>query len=312
MKTCLVGYTPDDGGQEALALARRLAAPGGMELVACIVTPESWGDPTLVGVDQEYARFVDQYAQDALERARAAAQAGLPDAAQPSGSPGPHESPEGAPALRCERVAAASATAGLAQAAERTGAALIVLGSARDGALGRLLLGSVTDELLHVAPVPVAIAPRGYTGAAPLSRVTVAYSGGESGRSTVLHALGLAGTLKLPLRVVSFAVQDRQMFPSLVGYQAEDALVHGWCEQAKKALQTVREQIAVTGYPVETAVGVGASWDDALASIDWQAGELLLLGSSRLGPIERVFLGSNAAKILRASPVPAVVLPRQS
>jgi nucleotide-binding universal stress UspA family protein len=38
---------------------------------------------------------------------------------------------------------------------------------------------------------------------------------------------------------------------------------------------------------------------------------LLLLGSSRLGPLQRVFLSSNAAKIVCASHVPVIIVPRQ-
>ena len=37
---------------------------------------------------------------------------------------------------------------------------------------------------------------------------------------------------------------------------------------------------------------------------------MLMIGSSESGPIARVFLGSRAAKIVRHSPVPVLVVPR--
>jgi nucleotide-binding universal stress UspA family protein len=37
---------------------------------------------------------------------------------------------------------------------------------------------------------------------------------------------------------------------------------------------------------------------------------VLVVGSSRLGPVARVFLGSNSTKIIRSSPVPVLVIPR--
>src|ERR687891_707816 len=49
--------------------------------------------------------------------------------------------------------------------------------------------------------------------------------------------------------------------------------------------------------------------EDALHSLPWEEGEVLVVGSSRLGPVARVFLGSNSTKILRSSPVPVVVIP---
>ena len=50
---------------------------------------------------------------------------------------------------------------------------------------------------------------------------------------------------------------------------------------------------------------------EAIEEISWQPGDVLLVGSSELGPVARVFLGSRATKILRHSPVPVVVVPRR-
>jgi nucleotide-binding universal stress UspA family protein len=57
-------------------------------------------------------------------------------------------------------------------------------------------------------------------------------------------------------------------------------------------------------------VAAGADWAGALAAGNWLPGDLLVVGSSRHGPLARVFLGSTATKIVRASPVPVVVVPR--
>ena len=37
---------------------------------------------------------------------------------------------------------------------------------------------------------------------------------------------------------------------------------------------------------------------------------MLVVGSSSIGPIARVFLGSRSAKIVQHAPVPVVVVPR--
>ena len=37
---------------------------------------------------------------------------------------------------------------------------------------------------------------------------------------------------------------------------------------------------------------------------------MLVVGSSSIGPVARVFLGSRADKIVRHSPVPVVLVPR--
>ncbi|MEJ8857698.1 universal stress protein [Variovorax robiniae] len=290
MKTCIVGFTQDAGGREALALARTIAGGGNVALVVCVVTPESWG-PTSLGVDVQYSRFLEEQAKGLLDEARAL----MGDT----------------PNVRYEHVAASSASVGLTQAAERERADLIVLGYAGGSSVGRLFLGSATEELLHSASRPVATAPPGFAGAAALTRVTVGFSGGESAHGTVLHALGLAGALGLPLRLATFTVRERLGYAARVGPDAEQSMVERQTAQSQAALDAVRSQISVTGYPVETAIGVGTDWDQAIAAVNWQEGDLLVLGSSRLGVLQRVFLGSTATKIVRASPVPVLVIPRQ-
>jgi nucleotide-binding universal stress UspA family protein len=50
----------------------------------------------------------------------------------------------------------------------------------------------------------------------------------------------------------------------------------------------------------------------ALDALPWEEGEMLVVGSSRLGPVALVFLGSNSTKIVRSSPVPVVVIPSRA
>lgn len=295
MKTCLVGYTPDHAGQEALALAKSMTAHTGSSIVVCNITPGVWGHPSFGNsVDQEYGQFLDEHATKALDRARA--QLGdMPNA-------------------RFIKYGASSATVGLTEAAKQEGADVIVLGSSRSGSSGRLSMGSVSSEIMHVAEVPVAMAPRDYrtVQAAPISRLTCAYSGLEAASGTVLEALGMSTALGVPLRLVSFAVRDRQMYPSFVGYHAEEQIAAEWRIQAQAALERVSKQLAGHEPPVEISVAEGETWEDALSNLEWLSGEVLALGSSRMGVIQRVFLGSNAGKIMRASHVPVMVLPRIS
>jgi nucleotide-binding universal stress UspA family protein len=61
---------------------------------------------------------------------------------------------------------------------------------------------------------------------------------------------------------------------------------------------------------LDTVIGYGQTWDEALEDVDWQDGDVLVVGSSSVGPIARVFLGSRASKLVRYSPVPVVVVPR--
>ena len=61
---------------------------------------------------------------------------------------------------------------------------------------------------------------------------------------------------------------------------------------------------------------VSVTWPTAAPSrkpstdLEWDDGEILIVGSSRLAQKNSMFLGSTANKVLRALPVPMVVVPR--
>jgi nucleotide-binding universal stress UspA family protein len=48
----------------------------------------------------------------------------------------------------------------------------------------------------------------------------------------------------------------------------------------------------------------------AIEEIGWADGDLLTVGSSTTGRLERVFIGSRSSRIVRHSPVPVAVVPR--
>jgi len=281
------------GGRDALGLGRMLARTGDVTLTVCVVVPRTWDYPSPARVDAEYAAFLNQYAEDAIAEAREF----LGDSVQ----------------AEYTTSSASSASEGLISTATEAGAALIALGSARHGPVGRITVGGIANEMLHISPVPVAISPRGYrpSSGARLRRVTCAFSGSTQSRSAFEAAVQLSRRHAVPLRLTTIVIRDRQMYPSQVGYDAERLVVEQWRAQAReaqeKALATLPNDVSV-----ETDILDGRDWEDALDSLPWEDGEMLVVGSSRLGPVAKVFLGSSATKIIRSSPVPVLVVPRSA
>jgi nucleotide-binding universal stress UspA family protein len=281
------------GGRDALGLGRMLAQTGDVTLTVCVVVPRTWDYPSPARVDAEYAAFLNQYAEDAIAEAREF----LGDSVQ----------------AQYTTSSASSASESLIATATEAGAALIALGSARHGPVGRITVGGIANEMLHISPVPVAISPRGYrpSSGARLRRVTCAFSGSTQSRSAFDAAVQLSRRHDVPLRLTTIVIRDRQMYPSQVGYAAERLVVEQWRAQAReaqeKALATLPNDVSV-----ETDILDGRDWEDALDSLPWEDGDMLVVGSSRLGPVAKVFLGSSATKIIRSSPVPVLVVPRSA
>ena len=64
------------------------------------------------------------------------------------------------------------------------------------------------------------------------------------------------------------------------------------------------------GHEASVAVAHGRTIEEAIDGLEWDDGEIMIVGSSRLAERNRMFLGSTANKVLRALPVPMVVVPR--
>jgi nucleotide-binding universal stress UspA family protein len=291
--TIIVGYAPDERGKTALHLAAMLARSSGEELVVCSVVPAPWV-PGMARIDAEYRKELDDIADAALDAARK----NLPKDVKAS----------------FVRHSAKSAPAGLLELAKEHEAAMIVLGSSSAGLFGYISLGSVTDRLLHSSPVAIALAPRGFRCPPDnkVVRVTAAY-GGSSEENLVLAAARVAGQVGASLRIASFAVWSRPAYTTQLGTESEDLVLQEWRTELEKTVHAAFEQVeelADAPPKVETVIGHGQSWDEAIDDVPWDDGDVLVVGSSELGPIAKVFLGSRATKIVRHSPVPVVVVPR--
>ncbi|BBY62956.1 universal stress protein [Mycolicibacterium helvum] len=291
--TVVVGYLAGKSGTSPLILAVGAARALHTSLTVATVVPKPWTTPSPARIDAEYAAWADQLAADSATEAQrylAPLSRGV-DVAYHSHA---HRSVSG----------------GLVEVVEELDAELLVLGSSANGQLGQVVVGSTADRLLHSAPVPVAIAPRGYrAGRTPvLSRITCAYPGTPESVDVVKRVAELAEQFKVPLRVITFAVRGRTMYPPEVGLHAEDSILAAWETQARGALAQLRAD-GVVGENTLLQVVSGNGWDQALDAADWEDGEVLALGTSPRGDIARVFLGSRGSKIMRHSPVPVLVLP---
>jgi len=289
--TMVVGFAPDGRGRAVLHLAAMLARSTDDELVVCAVIPLPW-PPSPARVDAEYRAYLEGRANAALDQARARLPAEIP-----------------ATYLVHH---ARSAPAGLLEVAAERDASLIVAGSATAGGSGHVSLGSATSRLLHSSPLPVALAPRGFRAkpGARVRRVTAAFGGPDD---LVVAAAAVSGRVGASLRLASFAVRSRPPYTSGVGSSPEAAMIEQWTQEIRAAGRAALEQVSdlpETPAALEAVIGHGESWEEALEDVEWDDGDVLVVGSSSIGPLARVFLGSRASKIVRHSPVPVVVVPR--
>ena len=105
-------------------------------------------------------------------------------------------------------VAGARAARALQSTAEERHADLLVLGSSHRGAVGRVLVGSVTEQTLHGAPCPVAVAPVGFrhwAGGSRLGQIAVGCDVAGAAHDALSNGAALALQTGAELRVVAVA-----------------------------------------------------------------------------------------------------------
>lgn len=292
--TIVVGASPTHQTRDSIHLAGMLARSAGTDLVIVAVVPSPWRGRA-AREDQDYRNFLAARARASLTELGAV----VPDDVS----------------VRTLVRESESVSQGLVDAVREIDAPMLVLGSSTMGLLGRVGLGSVTERLLHSSPVPVAVAPRGFTAASDkrVTRVSIAYAVGPDETSLITTAAGVAHEVGASVRLVSFAVRPAGPITSGVGLNVEEDVIDTWAQGLRAASETLRDQVArLEGPPVqeEPVLGRGETWGRALEVVPWGRGDVLVVGSSRTARTARVFLGGTASKIARHSPVPVVVVPR--
>jgi len=296
--TVVVGFAPNKDEYGGLELAALLARSAGQDVLAVCVVPAPWPTPVAGTVDREFDEWAHAHGAAAVAEAERVAVehcAGVEFSAT--------------------WVHGKSVAGSLIEEAKRRDASILVVGSGHDGRYGYVHVSSSADRLLHSDEIPVAIATRGFhaDATATVSRATCAFRGDDVSQRTLAAASRVCADIGASLRVATFAVRGRSMYPpDGVSSSAEDMIMDRWINQAGEAqsaaLQAM-ESSAEKPSEVTATVVSGHTWAGALGSLEWSPDEVLVIGSSGTSPLSRLLLGSSARKIVRHSPVPVIVVP---
>ncbi|WP_185173828.1 universal stress protein [Rothia nasimurium] len=273
----VVGYSPSPRGRDALNLAVALASSLGAELDVVYVLKQQ--NPRLAAPRSNFGAMLQEQAVGWLEEA----QQWVPTSLK----------------ARFHLRQAESTAAGLMEFAGAIGAGAIIVGGAKTGGWLFHSIGSVGNALLHRASVPVILAPHNYDAETHITQIDCAVSPDIDSIGLVEEAVATCNRTDLAVRLVSLI---------------EDVATDGFA--AREAEEGVRDLLEQSSLAPErpdlitVAVGHGASVPDAVESVNWSAGSVLMAGSSKLAQRGELFLSSNTAKILTRLPIPLVVVPR--
>ena len=283
MSTIIVGVDGSDRSVDALSFAAQLARSARASLLLVNAYPY---DDAVARLDTELRHRLREAAQRSLDAMR-------------------HQVPFGIP-VATRTIADRSPARALHTLAVRDHASLIVLGSSHRGTVGRVVVGTTAERLLHGAPCPVAIVPRG----APLGSLDTVVAGWDTrpeSAAALNAATAIARACGAHLRVVQVLDASWLSQPARATWPGLIADPHTHVRQARERLEQV-----VAGLPETVEAEALIVHDDPAAALAAQSedADLLVLGSRGYGPHRSVLLGSVSARAVRASACPVIVVPR--
>lgn len=211
----------------------------------------------------------------------------------------------------CRSLPGTSAPRALHQAAEDLDVGVLVVGSTDRGQVGRVLLGSTAQRLVHGAPCPIAVVPHGWQAGGGLSTIGVAFVDTPEGHEALNGAVALARRAGARLRVLS-AAKAKGFGRTFGGGDAlTPATTYADVGSAARAGAEHAAEAAVadaSGVEIEYDVSVGDPADFLVAASERL--DLLICGSRGYGPARAVMLGGVSRRVTAEAHCPVIVLAR--
>ncbi len=196
----------------------------------------------------------------------------------------------------------------VAYAAE-TEADLIVMGSHGRRGVRRMLLGSVTEEVVHTASCPVMVAHLPEQTPSLVRRILVPIDFSASGAPALDWAETLASSYDACLVLLHVLEDFKPMEPYEVAFgNLIDEVLPQLEEHARNELERTAASFAGKGLQTETHVEHGRPADGILDFAARQDVGLIVLASHGRTGLERLLLGSVAARVMRSAPCPVLIV----
>lgn len=293
----LVGVTQDQQGEDAIALGLALGKTQGVKVTIAHIFPSAFDFVSAAHVDAEWRKYLREEAQEVLDWAK--------------------EKVDGRAEVEYTMLGNKSSGVGLHQLASERGSGVIVIGSAPGSSDGRIAIGSTANQLFHESPIPVSVAPIGYSNWAPeqIARVVLAYREGTGLlQALVTQVQAVADPESMGVKVIT--VLDEPSHFKRLGSRSSgkgESLLDTLRKQANERLELAADEIhRELGHRAETEVIEADGFGHAISRFSFDDGDLLMMGTPKSAPIKRVFLSDVTYTMIRSATVPVIVSPMRS
>jgi nucleotide-binding universal stress UspA family protein len=188
--------------------------------------------------------------------------------------------------------------------------AAVVMSTHGRGGVFRVVMGSVAETVLRLAPVPVYLMPAGAEVPQPveLRRILVALDGSDLAYSVMAPVTELVAEFQASLILARVHYMPKRPIVTEDGARVIPVdEVTAWSRQeAETYLEATRARLAAQGIDVQVAVSGGDPAQRILAAATEHGAELIALATHGRSGMSRVTHGSVAEAVLRHSKVPVL------
>jgi len=197
----------------------------------------------------------------------------------------------------------------LLDTADGMDADLIVLGTYGRRGLRRMLMGSVTAQVISKARSDVLVVHRPCQECRGEYRsLLVPYDGSAFSRAALERACELSAADGS--RITALYVIPR--YEEMVGFLRTEGISARLAEEGAKIVAGAARIAAARGVTVATAVAEGAAADRVVDAVKQSGFDLVVMGSHGHRGMERALLGSTAERVIVNAPCPVLVVKERS
>ena len=210
------------------------------------------------------------------------------------------------------RVVDGPPTAAIVRVAKRARADVIVMGWRGHGAIRRLLAGSVSRNVVRLAPCSVLVGRR---AVGSVRNIVIGVDGSEQSARAVEFATRLqpseGGRILLVTAVPLMSDPSNPLLPAEIRRSAASGVAsinRSRMAEARANLQLLAKGPRAAGWRVAVAVTNVAPLRSLLSAVNDARADVLIVGATGASRIQRLLLGSVAQGVLDRSPVPVLIV----
>jgi nucleotide-binding universal stress UspA family protein len=193
----------------------------------------------------------------------------------------------------------------LIETAEGKKADLIALGTYGRKGLKRLLMGSVTTQVILNAPCDVLVVKRpcsACTGS--YTSLLVPFDGSEFSKKALGRAADLAKEEGAHVAVLYVIPRYEEM----VEFFRTDAIRKSLYQEAEKVLGEARTIAREKGISIATEIRDGHAADEISTAVGKQEADLIMMGTHGWRGVSKAIMGSTTARVICESMIPVLVV----